>query len=81
MTLRVLLFAAARDRAGDDALTVVLSAGARVAELRCELIRLCPALIELLPRCAVACNADFVGDTHLLAATDEVAILPPVSGD
>ena len=39
------------------------------------------ALAELLPRCGLARNMEYVqGDAQLLAEGDEVAVIPPVSG-
>src|SRR5262249_11222778 len=50
MNVTVLLFAAARDHAGADAVTVELPAGATVAALRLELVRRVPTLATLLRR-------------------------------
>ena len=80
MILRVRLFARARDLAGADSLAVELSPGATVGDLRQRVAAVRPALAGLLPRCAVAVNSDFAEDARTLAATDEVALLPPVSG-
>lgn len=80
MTVTVLLFAAARDLTGADSLAVELPSGATVADLRAELTRRVPVLGRLLGKSAVAVNQDFADETRMLAATDEVAIIPPVSG-
>jgi molybdopterin converting factor subunit 1 len=80
MTLTVLLFAKLRDAAGAEAVAVTLPAGATVADLRRQLADTYPALAGLLERSAVAVNHDFADADRLLAAGDEVAIIPPVSG-
>ena len=80
MTLRVRLFARARDLAGAELLLVEVPDGATVAELRRRIEALVPALAGLLPRCAVAVNTDFADDTQPLSDADEIALLPPVSG-
>lgn len=80
MVLTVLLFAAARERAGTDALAVELPPGATVADLRAALVDRCPALASLLAWSAVAVNHDYAADTRLLCSGDEVALIPPVSG-
>ena len=80
MTVRVRLFARARDLAGADAVTVELPAGATVGDLRARLGEACPALWPLLPRSAVAVDEDFAGDNAVIPAGAEVALLPPVSG-
>ena len=80
MTLTVHLFARARELAGVERLQVELADGASVAELRATLVGQVPALGPLLAVSAVAVNHDFATDTQLLVESDEVAIIPPVSG-
>jgi molybdopterin converting factor subunit 1 len=80
MTIRVLLFAAARDHAGADAVAVDLAPGATVAQMRAVLAKQVPALAALLARSAVAVNHDFAEGGRVLEPGDEVAIIPPVSG-
>ncbi len=80
MMCRVRLFARAKDLAGADAVTVTLSPGATVGDLRRQLASDYPALAGLLPRCAVAVDGAFAADSLTLAAGAEVALLPPVSG-
>ena len=79
-TIRVRLFARARDLAGADAVDVDLPAGATVAGLRARLAERVPALRDLLPRAAVAVNEDFADDDTPIPPGAEVAIIPPVSG-
>lgn len=78
MTLTVRLFAAARDLAAADAVTVPLPA--TVADLRAALSTAYPPLAALLARSAIAVNHDFATDATPLTAADEVAVIPPVSG-
>ncbi len=80
MLLRVLLFAAARDHAGADFVSVELSAVATVAELRTKLASQVPALAALLAKSAIAVNHDFAENNRVLTPTDELAVIPPVSG-
>jgi molybdopterin converting factor subunit 1 len=80
MTLTVHLFARARELAGSDAVGVELPAGGTVADLRRRLADRFPALAGLLERSAVAVNHDFAENDRAVAAGDEVAIIPPVSG-
>lgn len=80
MKLSVRLFARARDLAGTDTMKVDLPANATVADLRHQLGTMCPALVSLLSRCAIAVNDEFAADTLLVPASAEVAVLPPVSG-
>jgi molybdopterin converting factor subunit 1 len=77
---RVLLFARLRELAGTDSLTVGLPSGASVAELRRAIATKVAALTDWLPRCAVAVNGEYAGESTLIPANSELAILPPVSG-
>ena len=69
-----------RDAAGADGVPVALPPGATVADLRRALAAARPELAGLLARSAVAVNHDFADDARALAAGDEVAVIPPVSG-
>jgi molybdopterin converting factor subunit 1 len=80
MTVRVRLFARARDLAGSDDLTLDLAAGATVGDLRRALAAECPALAGLVARSAFAVEDEFAGDEVCIAPGQEVALLPPVSG-
>jgi sulfur-carrier protein len=80
MNPTVFLFAAARELAGADFLRLDLPAGATVADLRITISHDFPTLAPLLARSAVAVNQDFAEDSRVLTASDEVAIIPPVSG-
>ena len=80
MILTVRLFARARELAGCDLLKVEVSGGATVADLRNAIIVQIPALGPLLAVSAMAVNHDFATESQALIETDEVAIIPPVSG-
>lgn len=80
MKLTVLLFAKLRDAAGSEAVTLELPTGATVADLRRHLAGTFPEATGLLERSAVAVNHDFADADRPLAAGDEVAVIPPVSG-
>lgn len=80
MTVRVQMFARARDLAGADTIIVDLPPSATVADLRARLGDTCPALRPLLSRSAVAVNEEFAEDDLVILPGAEVAVLPPVSG-
>jgi molybdopterin converting factor subunit 1 len=79
-TIRVRLFARARDLAGAESVDVEAPPQVRVGELRRRLAELYPALAPLLERSALAVDNEFADDTQLVSPTAEVALLPPVSG-
>ena len=80
MTLSVQLFAILRDIATASHVVVELQHHATVADLRLALIAIHPNLAPLLSHCRIAVNHDFAEDSHVLMPTDEVAVIPPVSG-
>lgn len=80
MTVRVLLFAGLRERLRSDSASLQLPAQATVRDLLAALAEQHPGLRELLAPCRVAVNQEFVGLDHPVAASDEVAVIPPVSG-
>ena len=80
MRLRVLLFAALRERAGAGALDLDdLPAGLDVGGLKRELERRLPELGSLDSARGVL-GTQYVADDALLPDSGEVALLPPVSG-
>jgi len=80
MRVTVLLFAAARVRAGSPTWVVELAEPATVADLKAALGESCPALVPLMKSSRVAVDATYAADDHPISLTSEVAIIPPVSG-
>jgi molybdopterin converting factor subunit 1 len=80
MKISVKLFAAAKQRAGSEAVEVELPPSATVAQLRSALAEQHPSLASLLPHARFAINSNYATDQSPLPATAEVAIIPPVSG-
>lgn len=80
MNTRVLLFAAARERARSEAVEVDLPAPATVAELRAALAAQYPALAAVLARSAIAVNGRYAAPSQAVTPGADVALIPPVSG-
>jgi molybdopterin converting factor subunit 1 len=79
MTVSVRLFAGLRERAGTDRLDVELPDGATVGELLDALAD--TPVGPIGPRqCVVAINREYADAGQPIAAGDEVALVPPVSG-
>ena len=81
MNLTVRLFAVLRERAGAGELDVELPEGATVADAL-AVLRSGGPLAETLERLPVrlAVNREYAPDEQVLAAGDELALVPPVSG-
>ena len=80
MTLTIHLFARARELAGVDVVSIDLASGSSVGDVKRELAARFTALAALLLVSAIAVNHDFAEDSRVIARTDELAVIPPVSG-
>ncbi|MBP3958779.1 molybdopterin converting factor subunit 1 [Gemmata sp. G18] len=80
MNFTVKLFAAMRDLSGSDTAEVELPDGATVGDLRREIAKQFPLARTLLLRSTIAVNHDSAENDRPLQSTDEVAVIPPVSG-
>lgn len=80
VSLRVLLFAAARDWVGADVVTIDVEAPATAAAVLSALGDHFPPLAPLLPSCRLAVDQSFVPPGHAIDPHHELALIPPVSG-
>jgi len=80
LTLTVLFFAQARDRAGCARRSLELPEGSRVADALAALRAAHPALEPLVPHLAIAVNGELVTSHAAIPSGAELALLPPVSG-
>jgi molybdopterin converting factor subunit 1 len=80
MKIKVKLFAALHDVVGHEAMEVELEPGTTAGELLELLIAEHPKLSRYLDVIQVAINQEFAERDRPVAADDEVALLPPVSG-
>jgi len=80
VTVRVRLFAAAKDAAGTSVLELKLPDGATIADLRRRMAGDLPQLAALLGRVMFAIDAEYAGDTRRIPPEADVACIPPVSG-
>jgi MoaE-MoaD fusion protein len=77
--ISVRLFAGLRERAGADHVEVELPEGASVADLLAAMGT--TPVGELAPRsCIVALNREYADEDAVVGESDEVALVPPVSG-
>lgn len=75
MVVRIRLFAMLRERAGASELSLELPEGARVRDALAALSELADGLPLVM-----AVNREYASEDALLAAGDELALIPPVSG-
>ena len=78
-TLRIAVFAGMAEIVGGRHLDLPWTGGT-VADVRRLVSARHPAAAALIARSAVAVGSGYVNDAPVLAASDDVAIIPPVSG-
>jgi len=80
MTVTVLFFAHARDRAGRASARLTLPEGCLLEDALAAVVREHPALAPSRPHLAVAMNGRLVRPGTPVVDGAELALLPPVSG-
>ncbi len=81
MIVRVLMFAGARDAVGAPQVEVQLPAQATVGDLKQALADQFPVLQMWLLSSSIAVDHRYApGDSLVIDATNEIALIPPVSG-
>lgn len=76
--VKVKIFGVAREITGGKEITIELNDG-KVKDLRESLFKKYPALVDL-HSILLAVNSVYAEDDQSLAETDEIALIPPVSG-
>ena len=79
MKINILAFGIAKDIMGKREIAFQLPEAATVAQLKDDLLRSYPAF-EDLRSLAVAINSTYAEDDLIIQSTDEIALIPPVSG-
>lgn len=79
ISLKILAFGIAKDVIGGAEMTISIGQNTSVGELKQELLNRFPRFGKLASL-ALAVNNEYAEDTLILKVTDEVVIIPPVSG-
>ena len=81
MQLEVLLFAAAKEAAGESSIVVDVPKPPTAADVIAAIGERLPQLAGLLPSCRLAVDCGYVAPQAILDGDfQEVALIPPVSG-
>ena len=80
MTVKLRLFAAARQLAGSSIVAIECPPSATVADLRQALIQQYEPLAGLVPLTRFAVGSEYVTDDYVLQPDQELAFIAPVSG-
>jgi molybdopterin synthase sulfur carrier subunit len=79
MNIEIKLFGIAKEIVNSSSLTIELSSASTVKELRNKLMSKYPRFGDL-KSIMVAVNSEYAKDDLELTVSDEVALIPPVSG-
>lgn len=80
-SVRVLLFAAAREIVGAREIDLALDApNTTVAAISAQIAALYPAMAGHMRSLRIAVNGEYARDDDRVNAGDEVAVIPPVAG-
>lgn len=77
--MKILAFGIAKDIVGGSELTITVDTMISVADLKNKLLSDFPKFGELTAF-AIAVNNEYATDDEIIQPTDEVVIIPPVSG-
>ena len=80
MKIRVRLFAAAKQAAGNDSVELELPEQATIAQLRRRLVTRVPRLSALAEQLMFAIDREYADDEMKIPPGADVACIPPVSG-
>jgi molybdopterin converting factor subunit 1 len=80
MTLRVLLFAAARQRVGAGTVELDIALPTTIEEVSKSLVLRYPELQGLVATSRWAIDQTFVDSDATIQGNEEIALIPPVSG-
>ncbi len=80
MTVRVSLFAVAKELAGRGEVAFELAPGATLTNVRRALVETVPQLGRVMPHALFAVDAEYANDDTVINEQSEIALIPPVSG-
>ncbi|MBM3223788.1 MAG: MoaD/ThiS family protein [Candidatus Tectomicrobia bacterium] len=80
MQITVKLFALMREKAGTDTIPLEVPAQSAVHQATALLVQQYPVLAPYIANTRFSLHMDFVESDTILAAGDELVLIPPVSG-
>lgn len=78
--LKVRLFAILRDVVGEREITITVPTGVTVSYLENEIVKKYPQLKSISNKFVTSVNCKVTGTDTIITSSDEIALLPPVSG-
>ena len=78
--LKVRLFAILRDVVGEREITITVPSGVTVSYLNNEILKKYPQLRSFSNKFVTSVNCKVTNGDTIISSSDEIALLPPVSG-
>jgi len=78
--LKIKLFAILRDAVGEAEITIVVPSGVTVSYLETEILKKYPQLKSSSNKFVTSINYKVTNGNTIINSSDEIALLPPVSG-
>jgi molybdopterin converting factor subunit 1 len=78
--LKVRLFAILKDVVGEREITITVPSGVTVSYLKNEILKKYPQLRSFSNKFVTSVNCKVTGGDTIISSSDEIALLPPVSG-
>jgi len=78
--LKVRLFAILRDVVGEREITITVPSGVTVSYLNDEILKKYPQLRSFSNKFVTSVNCKVTNGDTIISSSDEIALLPPVSG-
>lgn len=80
MLIKVKCFAWAYEVTGSEEIEIEIKDLGKVSDLRESLSQKFPEFMGRMESIAVSINQEFAGEGSIISASDEVALIPPISG-
>ena len=80
MKIKVLYFASLKDKLRKNSEELNIKENSSIKDLKELIIKKYPEVKELLEKCMVALNENYVNDEVILKDNDTIAFIPPVGG-
>ena len=80
MLIKVKCFAWAYEVTGSEEIEIEIKESGKVSDLRESLSEKFPEFMGRMESIAVSINQEFAGEGSIISASDEIALIPPISG-
>ncbi len=80
MLIKVKCFAWAYEVTGSEEIEIEIKESGKVSDLRESLSQKFPEFMGRMESIAISINQEFAGEGVIISSSDEIALIPPISG-